>query len=127
MLPKDGRAGRGVNISSMSSSEEVAGNALHLEADNPVGEDGDVSAYADEPAITASSSKLTLFFFFIPSSDTVSDASLGAVLNDILVLGDLSCIDTDGEDFKADLAGDTDRAGGSCRSPLENSTATAAK
>jgi hypothetical protein len=93
-----------------------------LDSSIPLGDEasGD-SRGAEGPAITASSSKLTLTFFFFlgggfkPSSDMVSDASLGAPRPPPgmkFAIGELVLIDEDGECFIADLAGDTDRGGG---------------
>jgi hypothetical protein len=72
--------------SSISSSGDVDERGLHLEVSIPFGAVGEVSAYADSPAMTGPSSKLTRTFFFLlrvdlePSSDTASDVSLGGPL-----------------------------------------------
>jgi hypothetical protein len=74
-----------------------------------------------------SCSKLTrtVFFFFFPypSSDAVSDAALDAGLLNPRPLGargELLRLETEGEDFKADLAGDMERGKGSCFKPASS-------
>ncbi len=130
ILPKTGSAARGFMRSSKSFSFSVTG--LHFEAARPTGLVGVcTSAYAEDPAMMGVSSKLTrmLLLFFVPSSDIVSDTSLGGFFSNSRpagVTGELPRLDTDGDDFKADLAGELDRGGGWCFSPA-SSTVSGAK
>lgn len=127
-LPNDGSAGRGFMKSSNSLSFSSLG--LHLEPPSPVGEVGvsSTSVLDGVAVITGVSSKLTrtLFFFFPdPPSDVVEEVSLGAPLVFKRPFWEAGR-DTEGEDFRADLAGEMDRAGGWCLTP-DSSTATGAK
>ena len=131
MLPKDGRAGRGFMKSSNSFSFSAIG--LHLDALRPTGGgDFSASAYAEVPATTGSASKLTRTlrrFFLDPLSEVVSEASLGVPLLRSPVFcaaGELPRLETEGDDLRADLAGEMERGGGWCLMPA-NSTATGAK
>ena len=127
ILPNTGRAARGFMKSSNSSSFSAMG--LHLGAPEPP---RGASVSLALPSSTGSSSKLTrtFFFFFLPpSSDPVSDASLGAKRAErrpFAVAGEPPRRETEGELFKTDFAGETERGSGSCLVPA-SSTGTAAK
>ena len=109
-LPKDGRAGRGVMISSESTSAAAAaGESSRLMGFEELG----VAVEADEDTVDPPSSKLTraAFCFFedlTPSweaEEAVSETSWPAA-------GEFSRRDEAGECLRADLKGETDLAGG---------------
>jgi hypothetical protein len=113
-----------------SNSSSFSSFGLHFDAPRPVDEVG--SSVSGMLAVMGVSSKLTrTAFFFLPDppSDVVSDASLGAPLlpkRPFCDTGDVPRLDTEGDDFRADLAGEMERSGGWCLTPA-SSTATGAK